>query len=109
VRTVAIKTLERRFRPPARRAWGVRFSFDDPETIRVLPSEWTDRSDKTIGIHRSVPIAGMDLERFPGNFMDMLKDSSGGDSRMYAWAAVFSNLGLLYGPDDELEIFRITG
>ena len=94
------------------RAYGVTFSYDPQETIRVLPSEWTDPEDTAIGIHRPISTVGMGLERLDGNFMNLLKDRGGGDAGRYAWASVLRNFGLLYG-DEELkedggmEIFRI--
>ena len=95
------------------RAYGVRFADDDPETIRVLPSEWTDPEDTAIGIHQPISTFGMGLERLDGNFMNLLKDRGGGDANRYAWASVFRNFGLLYGEEelkDEggMEIFRIN-
>ena len=112
MRQQAIKTLERRFRPPTGRVYGVRFSDDDPDTIRVLPSEWTDPEDTGIGIHRPISTAGMGLERVGGNFMNLLKDRGGGDANRYAWASVFRNFGLLYDSkelgEDGMELYRIN-
>lgn len=111
MRKQRILTLHRRVVKPIRRAYGVRFSYDDPNTIRVLPSEWTDPADKTIGIHRPIPAADMELERFDGNIMDLLKDARGGDARLYAWTSVMDNYGLLYDPEEweegGMKLYRI--
>jgi len=95
------------------RAYGVRFSYDPQGTIRVLPSEWTDPQDKSIGIHRPIPTAEMELERLKGNIMDLPKDRGGGDANLYAWASLFGNLGVLYGEeeleeDGGMELYRIN-
>jgi hypothetical protein len=107
MRRQRILTLHRRVVKPRRKAYGVRFSYDGPETIRVLPSEWTDPEDKTIGIHRPIQAADMVLEPFDGTFMDLLKVARGGDASLYAWTALFSNFGLLYDPKDGMELYRI--
>ena len=106
MRKQKINTLFRKKTPAPAQRYGVRF-VDDPETtIRLLPSDWHDPRDRTGGIHTPVDLAGRKIERFDGDFMDMLHDSPG-DSALYAFTEVLSNVGLLPGIDG-MTIYKVT-
>ena len=108
MRKQRILTLHRKLTPKAPQRYGVRFTDDDPHTIRMLPCEWCSRTDHAEKwIHIPVPVEASNVELFDGDYMDMLKHEHGSTEILYAWTNVLSNVGYLEGIND-MTIYKVS-